>query len=516
MRALRAVIQRLRPLLHAASAIVLGTLWFSLLVTLWATGLGLAVTLLGPAGHLAHARAPRALDGRGRGRAGPRAGSAPTSSAPPPTRLGRCGRGLKDRRSGTRSCTCCCASSSASSSVRPARPGRPGLGLLVAPLWYWAVPDGIDSASAGRHAAGGVRGHPAGLRLVAADLWLAGPLRTAGGALAERLLHGERAGAQPPALAPRSTPITRRARWLEAVCLVVWLRHRARRSLAGVDGDRPDVVVAGTIVGRHRGAPSRRFNGLVVGRRASPVWAASPAAATSGRCGRRSGIAIGIAVDRVVERLGSACEQLTRTRADVVGAQEDELRRIERDLHDGAQARLVSLAMSLGLAESRLDEDPERARELMAEAQDQARDGDQGAARPRPRHRPARPPGPRAARRPSRRWPRPPAPVEVRGDRERAPGRPSSAPATSSPPRRWPTPPSTPRAGRMRRRRATASPACSPSRSPTTAAAAPNPHGSGLVAPARGAWRPSTGASRSSRAAGQGTTVRASLPCASS
>jgi signal transduction histidine kinase len=66
-------------------------------------------------------------------------------------------------------------------------------------------------------------------------------------------------------------------------------------------------------------------------------------------------------------------EQLTRTRAEVVGAQEDELRRIERDLHDGAQARLVSVAMSLGLAEERLDADPERARELMAEAQVEAR-----------------------------------------------------------------------------------------------------------------------------------------------
>ena len=38
---------RLPPLLHAASAIVLGTVWFSVLVTLWSTGLGLAVTLLG-------------------------------------------------------------------------------------------------------------------------------------------------------------------------------------------------------------------------------------------------------------------------------------------------------------------------------------------------------------------------------------------------------------------------------------------------------------------------------------
>jgi signal transduction histidine kinase len=66
-------------------------------------------------------------------------------------------------------------------------------------------------------------------------------------------------------------------------------------------------------------------------------------------------------------------EQLTRTRAGAVEARDDELARIERDLHDGAQARLVAVAMSLGLAEDRLNRDPEGARELVLEAQQQAR-----------------------------------------------------------------------------------------------------------------------------------------------
>jgi signal transduction histidine kinase len=46
---------------------------------------------------------------------------------------------------------------------------------------------------------------------------------------------------------------------------------------------------------------------------------------------------------------------------------------LERDLHDGAQQRLVSLAMGLGMAKDKLDDDPERARELMAEAHEQAK-----------------------------------------------------------------------------------------------------------------------------------------------
>jgi signal transduction histidine kinase len=60
--------------------------------------------------------------------------------------------------------------------------------------------------------------------------------------------------------------------------------------------------------------------------------------------------------------------QLTATRADTVDAQAAELRRIERDLHDGAQARLVSLSMMIGLAEELVDRDPAAARKLLAEA----------------------------------------------------------------------------------------------------------------------------------------------------
>ncbi|MDI6103202.1 sensor histidine kinase [Actinoplanes sp. NEAU-A12] len=62
--------------------------------------------------------------------------------------------------------------------------------------------------------------------------------------------------------------------------------------------------------------------------------------------------------------------QLTVTRADTVDAQAAELRRIERDLHDGAQARLVALGMTIGLAEEIVDADPATARKLMAEARE--------------------------------------------------------------------------------------------------------------------------------------------------
>ncbi|MFY1670479.1 sensor histidine kinase [Plantactinospora sp. WMMB334] len=61
---------------------------------------------------------------------------------------------------------------------------------------------------------------------------------------------------------------------------------------------------------------------------------------------------------------------LAETRSQAVDAQAAELRRIERDLHDGAQARLVSLSMSIGLAEELMKRDPDAARRLMAEARE--------------------------------------------------------------------------------------------------------------------------------------------------
>ena len=65
--------------------------------------------------------------------------------------------------------------------------------------------------------------------------------------------------------------------------------------------------------------------------------------------------------------------ELERTRAGAVDSQAAELQRIERDLHDGAQARLVALAMDLGMAQEKLDSDPAGARALVAGAHGEAK-----------------------------------------------------------------------------------------------------------------------------------------------
>ena len=66
--------------------------------------------------------------------------------------------------------------------------------------------------------------------------------------------------------------------------------------------------------------------------------------------------------------LADRVDVLTRTRRGALDTQATELQRIERDLHDGAQARLVSVAMSLGLAETLLTTDPDLLAELLTEA----------------------------------------------------------------------------------------------------------------------------------------------------
>ncbi|MFE6059416.1 sensor histidine kinase [Streptomyces sp. NPDC056431] len=70
--------------------------------------------------------------------------------------------------------------------------------------------------------------------------------------------------------------------------------------------------------------------------------------------------------------LAARVEELTATRAGAIAAHGAELRRIERDLHDGTQARLVALSMRIGLAKRAYDSDPVAARKLLDDAQTQA------------------------------------------------------------------------------------------------------------------------------------------------
>jgi len=90
---------------------------------------------------------------------------------------------------------------------------------------------------------------------------------------------------------------------------------------------------------------------------------------TAAASGALSRIVLGPSRRQLEERV----EVLAQTRAGAVDAAAAELQRIERDLHDGAQARLVALALDLGMAEERFERDPEGARELVEKARGEAK-----------------------------------------------------------------------------------------------------------------------------------------------
>ena len=95
-------------------------------------------------------------------------------------------------------------------------------------------------------------------------------------------------------------------------------------------------------------------------------------------------------VHRLNDELRARVEELAASRARIVAAGDVERRRLERNLHDGAQQRLVALSFQLRLALAKLDADPAGARALLGDAGEELARAPAGAARAR-----ARPP-PRA------------------------------------------------------------------------------------------------------------------------
>ena len=129
------------------------------------------------------------------------------------------------------------------------------------------------------------------------------------------------------------------------------------------------------------------------------------------------------------ERLTARVDTLEETRAGMVAAADAERRRIERDLHDGAQQRLVALAMTLGRAKA--TEDPVLAQRLRRRGPRRGQGGARRAAQPRPRHPPRRADRPRPGRRRQR------ARRALPGARSRSTSTSRTAPARA--PRRSPT-----------------------------------------------------------------------------
>ncbi|WP_157248659.1 sensor histidine kinase [Nonomuraea typhae] len=129
---------------------------------------------------------------------------------------------------------------------------------------------------------------------------------------------------------------------------------------AGLTAAVPPVAAAAAVLGLSQPSPAARVIGVL----------AAIAAVATAPYGWRSAepVAVRFLRPSPAMTLAERVDELTAQRADTTLTQAAEIRRIERDLHDGAQARLVALGMSLATAEKLMETDPAQARALMREA----------------------------------------------------------------------------------------------------------------------------------------------------
>jgi signal transduction histidine kinase len=153
------------------------------------------------------------------------------------------------------------------------------------------------------------------------------------------------------------------------VCVTAWVAAFASLvsplvyyEIASVAGNRmPDGVA--------HAAPFFLAGGFVLGLVLLPV----AASLSRGLMMLHRGVVEGLLCTGDRDELRQRVETLRESRSAVLQVEASELRRIERDLHDGAQQRLVMLAIDLSLASDRVETDPAGAKALMNDAREQAR-----------------------------------------------------------------------------------------------------------------------------------------------
>ena len=212
----------------------------------------------------------------------------------------------------------------------------------------------------------------------AADGWLllAGSAVEAAAILTEfdrsRVWHltGSRIAAEPWPQTARGTPLRQRQR--------EWLESPVARRAAGYQLARLPAIVATQLV------VALALAIVVIGlTNGDPGDALTRPAGIACIFGWPVAVRLGSALDVALARallgpsrtgqLSAEVQHLGAARASAVESADSERRRIERDLHDGLQPRLVSLALELGLARSRFERDPQYARALLDRAHEEAK-----------------------------------------------------------------------------------------------------------------------------------------------
>ena len=387
----------LRPLGHLASALVLGPVWLTLLIVGWATGLGMIVTLVGILVLLGLAYAARGAGDLERRLA---AGLLDVRVPRPPRPVWRGGiltslRAWVTDPGAWREQAYLLLRFALGVPLAAVLLGLIGGGiqLMVAVTYYrWAPPDiGIAEADTLGEALLCI---PLGAAATFLGLWLVRPAAAMWRPIARSLLTmSDRGEIERAPREPGSTPALRAHAYVTAgivgLLSLIWLLTTpggyfwpawVATALAVPLAIHAVVAwaprrsrVRGLAI--HAGITGTLWLYLVLvwalstpGGYFWPAWVALPLA---GAVGVHYLIVRGHDEEDRRE-MAERIDVLTATRAGAVDQQAAELRRIERDLHDGAQARLVALAMDLGMARERLADDPD-AQQLVAGAHEQAK-----------------------------------------------------------------------------------------------------------------------------------------------
>ena len=194
-------------------------------------------------------------------------------------------------------------------------------------------------------------------KLDSAELWL-----NEGGVL--RLTASEpKHDRAPIKITPAEESIAVNARVSGAAWAKVWLPDLVR--------DRPETYLRVAPVSH-----SAQLFGLIVAERARRgEQLAEDADETLEEVAREVGVAVNkarldSALEESLHRLRQQAVELQASRGRLVAAADEERRRIERNLHDGAQQHLVALAVKVRLVEQLGERDPERAKTLMGQLQE--------------------------------------------------------------------------------------------------------------------------------------------------
>jgi signal transduction histidine kinase len=155
----------------------------------------------------------------------------------------------------------------------------------------------------------------------------------------------------------------------------VWLRFgdELRPAAAAPSGAPPARPIALPDAGELPELPGRSFpvrhQGELLGAFTVEMPVSEPLSATSERLTEDLATQAGLVLRnvRLTEELKATIDELRASRQRIVTAQDARARKLERDIHDGAQQQLVALSVKVGLTEQLLSRDPEKARAILGE-----------------------------------------------------------------------------------------------------------------------------------------------------